>query len=182
MAKILVFLLILQLNLSAKFQVKSFLEIKYTDVVKQTYEQSCGASALATLFNLYGYNTNEKELIDKLQTTDIVTFNDLQKVALSFEFNAKGYQISKEIFEDIFVPVIARIVRKMDYPHFIVVQNLNKNSVIILDPNAGKFVISKKEFYSYWIDKKSNFILIALPKDKSKEFKKLDSFLLKYIL
>jgi len=120
--------------------------------------------------------------MDKLQTTDIVTFNDLQKVALIFEFNAKGYQISKKIFEDISVPVIARIVRKMDYPHFVVVQNLNKNSVIILDPNAGKFVISKKEFYSYWIDKKSNFILITLPKDKTKEFKKLDSFLLKYIL
>ena len=181
MAQILAFLFFLQINLFAEFRVKSFLEIKYIDVVKQTYEESCGASALATLFNLYGFNTNEKELIEKLETTDVVTFNDLQKVALAFEFNSKGYKISKEIFEDINVPVIARIVRKMDYLHFVVVQNLDKNSVIILDPNAGKFVISKREFYSYWIDKDSNFILVVLPKNRDKEFKKLDSFLVKYI-
>lgn len=181
MAQILTILFLLQLSLFAEFKVKSFLEIKYIDVVKQTYEESCGASALATLFNLYSYDTDEKELINKLQTTDIVTFNDLQKVALDFDFNAKGYKISKEIFEDITVPVIARILRKMDYPHFVVVQNLDRNSVIILDPNAGKFLISKKEFYSYWIDKESNFILVALPKDKKKEFKKLDSFLVKYL-
>lgn len=181
MAQILTILLLLQLSLFAEFKVKSFLEIKYIDVVKQTYEESCGASALATLFNLYGFNTNEKVLIEKLETTDVVTFNDLQKVALTFEFNSKGYKISKEIFEDINVPVIARIVRKMDYPHFVVVQNLDKNSVIILDPNAGKFVISKREFYSYWIDKDSNFILVVLPKNRDKEFKKLDSFLVKYI-
>ncbi len=182
MAQILsILLFVLQLSLFAEFRVKSFLEIKYIDVVKQTYEESCGASALATLFNLYGFNTTEKELIDKLETTDIVTFNDLQKVALNFDFSAKGYKISKDIFEDITVPVIARILRKMDYPHFVVVQNFDKNSVLILDPNAGKFLITKKEFYSYWIDKESNFILVALPKDKKKEFKKLDSFLGKYL-
>ncbi|HJE02914.1 Lactococcin-G-processing and transport ATP-binding protein LagD [Aliarcobacter thereius] len=181
MAQILISLFILQISLFAEFKVKSFLEIKYNDVVKQTYEESCGASALATLFNLYGFSIDEKELIDKLETTDLVTFNDLQKLALDFEFNSKGYKISKEIFDDITVPVIARIVRKMDYPHFVVVYNLDKNSVIILDPNAGKFIISKKEFYSYWIDKESNFILVALPKDKRKEFKELDSFLVKYL-
>ncbi len=52
---------------------------------------------------------------------------------------------------------------------------------MILDPNAGKFVISKREFYSYWIDKDSNFILLVLPQDQRKEFKRLDSFLVKYL-
>ena len=114
-------------------------------------------------------------------STDVVTFSDLQRVALNNSFNAKGYKISKEVFEDIKVPVIARILRKMDYPHFVVVQNINQNAIMILDPNAGKFVISKREFYSYWIDKDSNFILLVLPQDQRKEFKRLDSFLVKYL-
>ncbi|RBQ27750.1 MULTISPECIES: C39 family peptidase [Arcobacteraceae] len=180
MAQILIILFILQLSLFAEFKVKSFLELKYVDVIKQTYEESCGASALATLFNLYGYESTEEGLLDDFNTTDIVTFSDLQRVALNNHFNAKGYKISKEVFEDINVPVIARILRKMDYPHFVVVQNINQNTIMILDPNAGKFVISKREFYSYWIDKESNFILVVLPKE-NKEFKKLDSFLVKYI-
>ena len=49
MAQILTILFLLQLSLFAEFKVKSFLEIKYIDVVKQTYEESCGVSALATL-------------------------------------------------------------------------------------------------------------------------------------
>lgn len=181
MAQILTILFLLQLSLFAEFKVKSFLEIKYIDVVKQTYEESCGVSALATLLNIYGYKTSEEELLKDFDSTDVVTFSDLQRVALNNSFNAKGYKISKEVFEDIKVPVIARILRKMDYPHFVVVQNLDKNSVMILDPNAGKIVISKREFYSYWIDKDSNFILLVLPQDQRKEFKRLDSFLVKYL-
>ena len=148
---------------------------------KQTYEESCGVSALATLLNIYGYKTSEEEPLKDFDSTDVVTFSDLQRVALNNSFNAKGYKISKEVFEDIKVPVIARILRKMDYPHFVVVQNINQNAIMILDPNAGKFVISKREFYSYWIDKDSNFILLVLPQDQRKEFKRLDSFLVKYL-
>ena len=181
MAQILTILFLLQLSLFAEFKVKSFLEIKYIDVVKQTYEESCGVSALATLLNIYGYKTSEEELLKDFDSTDVVTFSDLQRVALNNSFNAKGYKISKEVFEDIKVPVIARILRKMDYPHFVVVQNINQNAIMILDPNAGKFVISKREFYSYWIDKDSNFILLDLPQDQRKEFKRLDSFLVKYL-
>ena len=61
MAQILTILFLLQLSLFAEFKVKSFLEIKYIDVVKQTYEESCGVSALATLLNIYGYN-HEKNI------------------------------------------------------------------------------------------------------------------------
>lgn len=69
----------------------------------------------------------------------------------------------------------------MDYPHFVVIQNLNKNSLVIFDPNAGKYLISKKEFYSYWIEKDSNYILIVIPLDKKKQAKKLESSFQKYI-
>lgn len=181
MAQILTILFILNISLFAEFKVKSFSQIRYHSVVKQTYEESCGAAALSTLFNLYGYETSEEKILENLNTTNIVTFSDLQRVALNNNFNAKGYKISKEVFEKINTPIIARIVRKMDYPHFVVIQNLNKNSLVIFDPNAGKYLISKKEFYSYWIEKDSNYILIVIPLDKKKQAKKLESSFQKYI-
>ena len=76
MAQILTILFLLQLSLFAEFKVKSFLEIKYIDVVKQTYEESCGVSALATLLNIYGYKTSEEELLKDFDSTDVVTFSD----------------------------------------------------------------------------------------------------------
>ena len=82
MAQILIILIIFNVSLFAEFKVKSFSEIKYIDVVKQTYEESCGASALATLLNIYGYKTSEEELLKDFDSTDVVTFSDLQSVAI----------------------------------------------------------------------------------------------------
>jgi len=58
MAQILILFFILLLPLEANniFKVKSLKELKYQDVVKQTYEESCGASSLATLMNLHDTN------------------------------------------------------------------------------------------------------------------------------
>ncbi|EAI3152765.1 peptidase C39, partial [Campylobacter coli] len=45
--KILLFLPILALSTKAEWVVKSYQEIKNERVIRQTYEQSCGASSLA---------------------------------------------------------------------------------------------------------------------------------------
>ena len=54
--KILLFLPILALSTKAEWVVKSYQEIKNERVIRQTYEQSCGASSLATLLNSNSYN------------------------------------------------------------------------------------------------------------------------------
>ena len=58
MAQILILFFILLLPLEANniFKVKSLKELKYQDVVQQNYEESCGASSLATLMNLHDTN------------------------------------------------------------------------------------------------------------------------------
>ncbi len=174
MAQILIILSLVHIHLFGNFKVKSYQELKYQDVTKQTFEESCGASALSTLFKLYKYDVSEIELIRDLNTRYSVDFTQLQEIAQKHNFKAKGYQVSKEIFETIKFPVIARIIRRKEYPHFIVVQNLPGDFVIILDPNAGKFLISKNEFYSFWIDKESNFILIVLPNKKDFDVKQVN--------
>ena len=168
MAQILIGLIILTTSLSAQFKIKSLKEIRYTDVTQQSFEESCGASAISSLFNMYGLNMSEEDLISELNSTDMVSFYDLQKVALKNNFKAKGYKISKEIFEQINVPVIARILRKENYPHFVVIQNLKGDFILMLDPNNGKFLVTKNEFYNSWIEKKSNYVLIVLPNSKLK--------------
>jgi len=166
MAQVLVSFVFLFSFLHAEFKVSSLKEIKYKDVISQSYEESCGASAMASLFNMYGLQTQEKEIIKDLNTTDTVNFLDLQKIALKNDFRAKGYKITEEIFEQLSIPVIARILRKKDYPHFVVAQNFKGDFVLILDPNNGKFLVSKREFYSSWIGEDSNYILVVVPNKK----------------
>lgn len=89
------------LNLKAEFVVKSLNEIKNERVVRQNYEQSCGAAALATLINLL----EDKKLseLDLLKTmdenklvTDMLSFFDLKYMANKLHFNVHSYQIEKE--------------------------------------------------------------------------------------
>lgn len=183
MAQVLILIIISITALNAQFKVKSLKELKYKDVTQQTYEESCGASSMSTLFNLYGVKTDEKTLLKDLKTTDMVNFLDLQKIALKNDFRAKGYKIDKEVFEQLTVPVIARVIRKENYPHFVVVKNLKGDFVLILDPNNGKFLMNKKEFYDSWIGQNSNYILVAVPnKDlKLKDIGFLDISQIDYI-
>lgn len=154
------------LGADSAFKVKSLKELKYNDVVAQTYEESCGASSLATLLNRYGDNVSEKDLINDFNTTDMVNFLDIQSVAVKKGFRAKGYKITKEVFEQLSIPVIARVLRHKEYPHFIVVQNLKGDFVLSLDPSNGKSIITKHEFYSVWNHEDNGYVLIAIPEDK----------------
>ena len=47
---------LLPLFLKAEFVVKSYQEIKNEKVVRQNYEESCGAASLATLINTLDAN------------------------------------------------------------------------------------------------------------------------------
>jgi predicted double-glycine peptidase len=164
MAQILIFLLLfVSLNANDIFKVKSFHEFQYKNVTKQTYEESCGASSLATLMNLYDANVSEKDLLSDLNSTNVVNFLDLQKIAQKDGFRAKGYNISKKIFKQLSFPIIARVLRHSDYPHFIVVYNIKGDFVLVLDPNNGKRIMSKSEFYSIWNKDDKGYILVVLP-------------------
>jgi predicted double-glycine peptidase len=183
MAQILILILLIS-SLNAEFKVKSLKEMKFDNVTAQSFEESCGASSISTLFNLYDLNTTEKEIIKDINSTNMINFLDLQHISKKHNFKAKGYKIPKSVFEQLTIPVIARILRKAEYPHFVVVQNLKGDFIIVLDPNNGKYLLSKKEFYASWIDRSSNYILVAIPNNysKSKSIDFLDILKIKYLV
>lgn len=153
---------------------KSMFDLKYENVIKQTYEESCGASSLATLMNLYGVDIDEKELLKEFNSTNMVTFKDIANVAINHNFKAKAYKIDIKTFEKLNIPVIARILRHKDYPHFVVVKNLNGDFILSLDPNSGKTLLSKRDFFDIWFKYGGGFILIAMP-NNDREVKEIET-------
>lgn len=99
--KILLFLSILSLNAKAEWVVKSYQEIKNERVIRQTYEQSCGASSLATLLNIL--DDKKFDELKLLQTmsgqklyTDMVSFADLSDAVKKLGYESNSYQINRE--------------------------------------------------------------------------------------
>ncbi|EOC7417820.1 cysteine peptidase family C39 domain-containing protein [Campylobacter upsaliensis] len=176
--KIVLVMTLLPLFLKAEFVVKSYQEIKNEKVIRQNYEESCGAASLATLINILDdSNLTESDLLKAMSGqqlyTDMVSFADLNDAVKKLGFQSKSYKIDRKILESIIsVPILVKIEDDPRFPHFVVIINHKGNYLQIFDPSYGEFISSKREFYSVW-DRynKGGFALIINPKKQLKDYK-----------
>ncbi|EGJ6988505.1 peptidase C39 [Campylobacter upsaliensis] len=176
--KIVLIMTLLPLFLKAEFVVKSYQEIKNEKVIRQNYEESCGAASLATLINILDdSNLTELDLLKAMSGqqlyTDMVSFADLNDAVKKLGFQSKSYKIDRKILESIIsVPILVKIEDDPRFPHFVVIINHKGNYLQILDPSYGEYINSKREFYSVWDRyKKGGFALIINPKKQLKDYK-----------
>ncbi|EAI8157221.1 peptidase C39 [Campylobacter upsaliensis] len=176
--KIVLVMTLLPLFLKAEFVVKSYQEIKNEKVIRQNYEESCGAASLATLINILDdSNLTESDLLKAMSGqqlyTDMVSFADLNDAVKKLGFQSKSYKIDRKILESIIsVPILVKIEDDPRFPHFVVIINHKGNYLQILDPSYGEYISSKREFYSVWDRyKKGGFALIINPKKQLKDYK-----------
>ncbi|EAH6236770.1 peptidase C39 [Campylobacter upsaliensis] len=176
--KIVLVMTLLPLFLKAEFVVKSYQEIKNEKVIRQNYEESCGAASLATLINILDdSNLTESDLLKAMSGqqlyTDMVSFADLNDAVKKLGFQSKSYKIDRKILESIIsVPILVKIEDDPRFPHFVVIINHKGNYLQIFDPSYGEYISSKREFYSVWDRyKKGGFALIINPKKQLKDYK-----------
>ena len=153
------------------FVATSLSKLKTKHTIKQAYEESCGAAAMATLFRFYGKDTNETEILGMVGKTDMLSFANLAKIAESMGYVAQGYKITREVFEKTKIPLLVLVVREADFPHFVVVVNQSGDFVNVFDPSFGEYISSKRDFYDIWEFAGEGFALVALPKgDRQLDF------------
>ncbi|WP_367305011.1 cysteine peptidase family C39 domain-containing protein, partial [Helicobacter sp. UBA3407] len=97
---------LLQSLANAEFIVQSYQEIKNQRVIRQSYEESCGASSLATLLNILNQNNfTELEILKTMSesklNTDMVSFTDLKAAVQKLGFKANSYSLDREILNQL---------------------------------------------------------------------------------
>lgn len=170
-------ILCLPLILNAEFAVKSLQELRNQRVVRQNYEESCGASSLATLINLIdNQKLSELDLLkimsEKELFTDMISFADLEEAVKKKGFKANSFRIDRQNLDKILnIPLLVKIEDDPRFPHFVVIINHKGSFIQVFDPSYGEYISSKREFYSVW-DKnnKGGYVLVVLPKKALKEF------------
>ncbi|MDE7173270.1 MAG: peptidase C39, partial [Helicobacter sp.] len=119
------------LPLFADFAVKSFQELRNQNLVRQSYEESCGAASLATLIRLIDFKrVDELEVLEYFTkdskgniNTDMVSFLELQKAAQKMGYKSASYQMDREALEKIQIPLLVKIEDDPRFPHFVVIIN-----------------------------------------------------------
>lgn len=153
------------------FSVKSLQEIHDQNVQRQKFEESCGAASLATLLNLFGIKQyQEQDILRQLnQKTDMLSFQELQRAAVSLGYDTRGFKLTREVLEKTSYPLLVRIENDPRFPHFVVIINFQGDFLKVFDPNFGEYISTKKEFYSIWDkDKSGGYTLLIANREKTK--------------
>lgn len=126
--------------------VKSLVELRFTNVVKQAYDVSCGAAALATILKYYyGEPVTERMVIDAMLTLgdkekiqrDGFSLLEMKRFAEQQGYLAVGYRINDvDKLRKLQIPYIA-LVNLRGYAHFVVIKGVAGDEVFIADPAFG---------------------------------------------
>ncbi len=146
-------------NARFNVKVKTLVDMRFKRVVRQQYDLSCGAAALATLFKYYyGDETGEKEIIDGIMEfgdkekieKDGFSMLELKQFGERTGYVAKGYRIqSAQALTRIQIPLLT-LTNTRGYNHFVVIKGVQDGEVFIADPAFGNRSVSLENFEDEW--------------------------------
>lgn len=131
-------------------------------IVRQRDEKDCGVCCLLSIIKHYKGNIPLERLrLDAKTTIDGTTALNLILASEKYGFESIGVKLDnpKEIKT---FPAIAHMNLKKGISHYVVIEKITKDKIIIMDPAKGKVVKKITEFMEEW----SNVILLFYPKRK----------------
>lgn len=149
-------------------------------LVKQQDTTDCAAACLATVCMHYKKEITITKLRDILGT-DIkgTTLKALQDGAKKLGFDTKAIRVDKEGFASKYtLPVIAHLITKVGLSHFVIIHNIKKENITILDPAQGVVKKTIDEFFEEF----DGILLLLIPNNEfSVKKDKKESMFLKFV-
>jgi uncharacterized protein len=139
----------------------SLKELRDRYIVKQQFDYSCGAAALATLLTYYfGDETSEQDILkillaelsnDERRRKEWRGFSllDLKRMAQAKGYRAAGFKLTIEQLTQLAAPVLV-FVEPLGYPHFAVLRGIDRGRVFLADPARGNLRMSIARFLDEW--------------------------------
>lgn len=156
--------------------LKSMVDFRDENLVRQQFDYSCGAAALATLLRFgFGEAITERQIVDDLfagleqaaaATREKEGFSlfDLQQVAQRRGFKAEGFQLEPQYLAQLNGPVIV-FLETMGYKHFAVLKGVRGDRVYLADPSRGNIRIPAYRFLQAWMRNGAGIVFVVEPRD-----------------
>jgi predicted double-glycine peptidase len=139
--------------------VRSLLDMRNAQVVRQQWDLTCGAAAIATLmtYQLGRPMTEREAALGMLRAGDVrlvrarlgFSLLDLKRLAAAYGYQAAGY--GGLTFDELIglAPVVAPI-RVFGFGHFVVVRGRLGDRVLVADPAFGNRTMTTEAFGRAW--------------------------------
>jgi predicted double-glycine peptidase len=152
---------------------RSMKDLRDQNVVRQRYDFSCGAAALATILHYgFGDSVSERQLLQDL--FDVLSEDEreivrsegfsllhLQRVAQARNYNADGFRLTPGQLSLLGGPVIVYI-EPYGYPHFAVLRGIRRDRVYLADPSRGNIRMPMYQFLDSWLQEEGTGIIFAV--------------------
>lgn len=149
-------------TVSVQQDVKPFDEVKFSKVVKQKYDYSCGSAAVSTILNYYlGIRMDEVSVINalfevgnpqKIMKRKGFSLLDIKRFFEAMGYRALGVKTSVESLARLRKPAIVAIVIG-NYKHYVVFRGVYEGKVVVADPAFGTAVLPVHKFEEMWYKK-----------------------------
>jgi len=138
--------------------VESFREQRFQYVVPQQLDFSCGAAALATLFQYYYDDpVAEADIIGEMLSrgdadrirSEGFSLLDMKRFAQDRGYETKGFRLEAGVLDRLAIPTVA-LVNTRGYAHFVVLKGARDGDVYLADPALGQRRVPVGEFEQEW--------------------------------
>jgi uncharacterized protein len=153
--------------------LQSMKDLRDRNLIKQRFDYSCGAAALATLLRYgLGDNVTEQNVLVQLfgllsdeerQVTVRQGFSllHLQRVAQARGFQAEGFRLDPQSLSRLSGPVIV-FIQPRGYKHFAVLRGIKDDRVYLADPSLGNVRMPMYQFLESWRDQSGTGIIFVV--------------------
>jgi hypothetical protein len=153
-------------------RVRSLVERRFENVVRQAYDVSCGAAALATLLRYYyGEQVTEREVIETMLELgnkekihkEGFSLLEMKRFAERRGYVSRGYRIADvHKLGELKVPAIS-LVTVRGYAHFVVIKGVAQGQVFVADPAFGNRSRPLESFAQEW----NGMVLVVLSQTRT---------------
>jgi len=152
---------------------RSMKDLRDRNVVKQRFDFSCGAAALATILRYgFGEAVTERDILTEL--FDLLTEEEretvrstgfsllhLQRVAQARGYQAQGFRLSPDQLPNLGGPVIV-FIEPRGYQHFAVLRGVRGDRVYLADPSRGNVRMPAYAFLEGWLQDDGQGIIFVV--------------------
>lgn len=129
---------------------KNWADLRYTDLIRQEYDYSCGPASLATIARyFYGLQITEIDVLQIINTGKPATFSDLSYAAEQLGFKTMAIGANMEHIENLKVPAIVHL-NQNGIDHFSVIRGVSSEWIWLADSSWGNRKMKRHEFLSLW--------------------------------
>jgi uncharacterized protein len=139
-------------------RVDSLKDLRFSTVVRQEQDWSCGSAAVATLLTYhYNHRVGETEVLRAMYERgdqakirrEGFSLLDIKNYLEALGYQSNGFETSLDRLARARVPAIV-LINDQGYNHFVVVKGLRHGNVLVGDPAKGNRVMSRAVLEDMW--------------------------------